>query len=312
MRKRISRIVRETGLLGLLIRTPLRVIAESSEGARALVRHILGRIPLAWLTPAHLRARLARNAQLRQRHAGQQCFILGNGPSLRQQDLSPLRDQILMTCNQGYLFAEAAGLRATYHAIIDPIFLSSTYAPCLDELAQSSRRGTCLLTTIEIADALRVRGAEQDLFEIHQFLISDEATPPIDRLADPTEAQLGFLSVIHMAIATAMFMGFKDIVLLGCDMDFFVDPEKPMRHSYEERFGEDSKTASQLFGWDQVDLMAWCLREFRGFDALRKTAEVHGIQIVNAGVGGALNVYVRRALPDVLASSTTSLKGLGA
>lgn len=312
MRDRIRRIVRETGPVGLLIRAPLRVAAVTSDAVRELVRYSLGRLPLAWLTPRYLRARLARNGHFRQLHAGQRCVILGNGPSLRTQDLSQLHGQVLITCNQGYLFAETAGLRAAYHAIVDPIFLTPAYSTCLDELAERSRGGTCMLTTIDIADALRARGAGADLLEIHQFLISDDATPPIDRLSDPTRAQFGFLSVIHMAIATAMFMGFKDIIVLGCDMDFFIDPEKPMRHSYEEeRFGEVGKTVSQLFGWNQVDLMAWCLREFRGFEALRRTAEAHGIRIVNAGCGGVLNVFERRALADVLASPARSPKENG-
>ena len=312
MRDRIRRIVRETGLVGVLIRTPLRAVTVIACAARSLVRGSLGRLPLRLFTPAHLRTRLAQNGRFRGRHAGQRCFILGNGPSLREQDLRPLHEQVVITCNQGYLFAERVGLRSAYHAIVDPVFLTPAYSACLDELAARSRSGLCMLTTIEIADALRERGAGADVFEIHQFLISDEAEQPVDRLADPTQAQLGFLSVIHMAIATAMYMGFKEIILLGCDMDFFIDPEKPMLHSYEEeRFGQAGKTVSQLYGGTQVDVMAWCLREFRGFDALKKTAEFHGIRIVNAGTGGMLNVFERRALPDVLAFPPDSVREHG-
>src|ERR1044072_5448632 len=37
---------------------------------------------------------LKRNEVFRNRHKGQRCFVLGNGPSLRNQDLTPLANEI--------------------------------------------------------------------------------------------------------------------------------------------------------------------------------------------------------------------------
>jgi hypothetical protein len=123
----------------------------------------------------------------------------------------------------------------------------------------------------------------------------------VDKLPKLTESQFGFLSVIHAAIHYALYMGFEHIVLLGCDMDFFIDPAKPFAHSYgAPLYGPADTAAKDLFGWDQIRLMEWCLREFRAFDELRRMAEARGARIVNAGCGGALNVFERATLAETL------------
>src|SRR5947207_1833041 len=42
---------------------------------------------------------LRQNEKLRGRHAGQRCFIVGNGPSLAKQDLTPLADELTFVMN---------------------------------------------------------------------------------------------------------------------------------------------------------------------------------------------------------------------
>lgn len=257
-------------------------------------RSALAHVPLDWLTPRRLKNRLARNRLLRDRHAGQRCFILGNGPSLATQDLSGIAGEILISCNSGHVFTRSRGLAATYHAVVDDVFARHENAWFLDEMRELERAGTTLLTSLRIADALAARDAPEKVFAVHQILASDFPRSRVDRMPDLTRAQFGYLSVIHMSIACALYMGFREIYLLGCDMDYFVDPQRTFEHSYgDARLGEGGLSASELFGWDQVELMTWCLREFRAFDALGRTAELNGRRIFNAGVGGALNVFPR-------------------
>src|SRR2546421_12970023 len=37
---------------------------------------------------------LQQNEKLGGRHGGQRCFVIGNGPSLKRQDLAPLADEV--------------------------------------------------------------------------------------------------------------------------------------------------------------------------------------------------------------------------
>ncbi len=82
---------------------------------------------LAWHT---LRYRLAgcgiaisdnerRLLALKDKHAGGHCFILGNGPSLNQCDLTRLKDEITFASNNIYMNRERMGFDPTYYVIQD-------------------------------------------------------------------------------------------------------------------------------------------------------------------------------------------------
>jgi Protein of unknown function DUF115 len=294
-------LYRESGLIGLAVRPPVRAGILASGLVSSGLRRLLGAVPMSWMTPGSVRQRLRRNIELRNRHAGQRCFILGNGPSLANEDVALLRDELLITCNQGQIFAGEHGLTSHYHAFVDAIFLTPEFDGFLDEMIKLQvLHGAVLLTSSEIATAIRARAPDLNLFETHQFLITDYVERSLARNPDLTESQFGFLSVIHMALTFAIYMGFKEIFLLGCDVDYFLKPDEIFEHSYGEGpFGETGKTAGQLFGWRQADMMKWCLREFREFEALRRIAEGQGCHIVNAGTGGALHVFERRPLSKI-------------
>lgn len=265
------------------------------------LRRLLGAVPMRWMTPPTIRSQLKRNIELKGRHAGQSCFILGNGPSLVKEDLALLGNELLITCNQGQLLTEASDVAPRYHAFIDDIFLRPDYSGFLNEMVKlQERRGTTLLTSCRIAEELRRRSPKIELFETHQFLISDYVAHSTVRQPDLTLAQFGFHSVIHMAVTFAVYMGFKEIFLLGCDMEYFVNPQETFKHSYGAgQFGAVDKTASELFGWGQIDLMNWCIRECREFEELRLMAEAGGQRIVNAGRGGALHIFERKSLDQI-------------
>lgn len=266
------------------------------------LRRFLGAVPMLWMTPAPIRRRLKRNIELQGRHTGQRCFILANGPSLVKEDLALLGNELLISCNQGQILTESCNLAPRYHAFIDDIFLQDGYSGFLNEMVTlQERRSTTLLTSCQIAQEMRRRAPNIELFETHQFLISEYVARSMTRPPDLTVAQFGFHSVIHMAVTCALYMGFKEIYLLGCDMDYFVNPHETFKHSYGEgQFGAADKTAGELFGWGQIELMNWCIREFREFDELRRTAEAGGQRIVNAGRGGALHIFERESLDQII------------
>jgi hypothetical protein len=297
--KRVGRVVFETGYAGLVTRATARLLFVAASALEASGRAIICSVPPRLLTGSADRRRLQRNVEMAGRHRGQRCVILGNGPSLTRTDLGFLRDEICFTVNQGHRLAERAGLRPRYHAVVDAVHLQPEYAHLFEEWrAFAANTGATLLLSTELADRFAALGHDVDHYAVKQYLIStyfDES----DRLVpiDLSLVQPGYLSVVHFAIVAALYMGFSDIRLLGCDMDFFVEPHSPLRHSYDEHDGAGTPTASELFGWDQVDLMAWALLEYRGFRQLGKLATRLGARIVNASEHGILNVFPREPLP---------------
>src|SRR5258708_28843911 len=70
---------------------------------------------------------LKRNEVFRDRHKGQRCFIIGNGPSLKKQDLSPLANEITFVTNSFYVHPIVGdSWQPTYYFFSDPQYFGGT------------------------------------------------------------------------------------------------------------------------------------------------------------------------------------------
>ena len=76
----------------------------------------------------------SRLHQFKDKHAGQDCFIIGNGPSLNKMDLSPLADYHTFGLNKIYMIFEKVDLNLSY--------LVSTNALVIEQAATRVRRTT--------------------------------------------------------------------------------------------------------------------------------------------------------------------------
>ena len=56
---------------------------------------------------------LQKNRMLRDLHAGKRCFIVGNGPSIKAQDLTPLRDEVTIVVSSFFRHSQAREDSAT-------------------------------------------------------------------------------------------------------------------------------------------------------------------------------------------------------
>ena len=66
-------------------------------------------------------------AALKDKHKGQRCFVIGNGPSLRISDLDRLKDEITFASNKIYLAFEETDWRPTYYTAVDRLVIESLH-----------------------------------------------------------------------------------------------------------------------------------------------------------------------------------------
>ena len=67
-------------------------------------------------------APLKNNKKFFNCHKGERCFILGNGPSLKCEDLTPLADEYVFTVNQASRLPQFKDIKPNYHFWVDPVF----------------------------------------------------------------------------------------------------------------------------------------------------------------------------------------------
>lgn len=303
LQARIKRIVGESGTKGLVLRGAVRALRASGERLTSLSETLLCRTAPSFFANQTLSEKLKSNETLKDRHRGERCFIVATGPSLKKMDLTGLENEAIFGVNQGIYFLRERNLTPRYYAIIDELFQKPDYESFFQELVPALQDDdVTLVTSLELQDTLKKRGLTCEMHGVRQMLIStywDNSGMPVS--VDMTKPMPGFLSVVHFAIASALYMGFKDIYLLGCDMNYFLEPDANYERCYKtdaEPFGQ--QTVTSLFDMDQVELMDWVAKEFRAFRHLGEIATSRGQRISYCGKDGTLNVYPRLDLKQVL------------
>ncbi len=205
-------------------------------------------------------------------HQGQRCFLIGNAPSLAKLDLTKLRGELAFTVNRGYLAAPLGLPKTPYYLMTDPL----TYGPYVNEVRRADvgrrfyRADICELP--EYRDAPDREPAI--CFPFHQAPTMDEG----HFACDATTGVFRGFTVLLDGAQLAFMMGFAELYVIGCDLDY----EQAETHVYGtgpiERQRRGAMPVPKV-----LQAMAVAGRVF----------EQHGRIFANAGVGGRLDTIPR-------------------
>ena len=105
----------------------LRSKLASAKGA------ILG---LPGIVDWYLRVEAGQSCQqmlaFKEKHLGERCFIIGNGPSLRKTDLSLLKNEVTFGLNRIYLLFDEMDFATSYYVAVNKLVLQQ----CSHEIAE--------------------------------------------------------------------------------------------------------------------------------------------------------------------------------
>ena len=269
-----------------------------------------GRVQNPQITPSDT----TRNAVLKNRHAGEsRCFILGNGPSLGIQDLSPLKNEVVFVCNSFNLHPQCNVMSPRYWCMADPFsFISKPSEKELNTGRDEWFADICTKApNVQFFLPLMAREAieNKQWFQKNAiwYVNLGQAAVELNYVDDDLTSRLPWAqgTINALAIPAAIYMGFNKIYLLGCDSDWFIDNlikkdfQAGMKHFYEQNpFMRESNI--QDYG-----LEFWFRTGgefFKSFRMWREFGERHGVEIYNATPGGLLDVFPRVDLKDILAS----------
>jgi Protein of unknown function DUF115 len=219
------------------------------------------------------RASARRISELQDAYRGKRCFIIGNGPSLRHMDLSPLRDEITFGLNRIYLLFPELGFSTTFVVSINRLVLDQK----IDEI-------------IEAAPTVFVNWWSRKLVPPGRQPILLRVTslhPHFSRRAEHGVWAGG--TVTYASMQLAYYMGFGEVILIGVDHSF-VDQGAPNRtvqatgpdrnHFHPDYFGKG-------FKWQLPDLEI----SEAAYRLAKQAFEEDGRRILDATVGGKLEVF---------------------
>jgi hypothetical protein len=167
---------------------------------------------------------LARNAQFKNRHQGETCYIVGNGASIKNMELGAFSDHVAIGLNMLCLHQEYRALDLRYHVFAEPLILypyvknpyTGRYQPnvfgALFREAFSQHPDVALFTSLSNVLGHRFRR----VFYLYHFG-QREVRREICDIAGAFSFMWGSL---YAGIGLAINMGFSKAVLVGCDYAF--------------------------------------------------------------------------------------------
>jgi len=249
---------------------PEPVWRAASEARYALKR--LSQWPAATLHPLR-RESIRCLGEFKDVHRGRRCFIIGNGPSLKQTDLSLLKDEFTFGMNRIYLAFPELGFTTTYYVSINSLVVEQ----CAEEIR-----------SLSIPKFLSWRS--RDLIRPAPELMFLHTTYTGPKFARDARGRLWEgATVTYVALQLAYHMGFQQAILIGVDHNFSTqgapnttvvsqgdDPD----HFHKGYFGKG-------FRWQLPDLDT----SEQGYRMARQAYEAAGREVLDATVGGKLSVF---------------------
>ena len=198
-------------------------------------------------------------------------FIIGNGPSVKHMDLSPLNEEYTFVVSRGYLLKKQGLRHASFYCISD----RSSYENYGNEIDlnfadfyfASTWTGwnKCPQKSFLFDLAINVEISRNHCFQF-------DLTAPLI---------LG-RTVVLDALQIAVYLGFKEIYFIGVDLDF--TPQE--RHFYTSNATEQ---LPQHITW-AIENTPKMLANFKTANELLQPL---GIHLYNAGIGGQLDALPR-------------------
>lgn len=221
------------------------------------------------------------------RHIGKACVVVGNGPSLRTEDLTKLHELGIPTfaCNRIHLIFPQTPWRPTYYFMSDAKLIKQ-YADDVPGVPVNHRFFPAQYR--ENIQNGRFYNVIQFDYE-HEGRFSTDAAKGICPAASVTTEMIQF----------AYYMGFSEIYLIGVDFSYAVTQKVDSKtYSYQ---GENNYFIPGYLKPGEVADMPNVNANLLGFHAARQAIEGHGRTIRNATRGGKLEVFERVDLDQLFA-----------
>lgn len=228
--------------------------------------------PEAMLHPWR-RASIRRLGELKDIHRGQRCFIIGNGPSLKQTDLKKLKNEYTFGMNRIYLGFPEMGFQTTYFLTINSLVIEQ----CAEDIRRLSMpRFVCWRSR-------RVIGTAPDLNFLHTTY--NGAKFAFDARGRLWEGA----TVTYVALQLAYHMGFSQVILIGVDHNYSAQgkPNTTVVSQGEDKDHFHSDYFGKGFRWQLPDLET----SERSYRMARQAYERDGRQVLDATIGGKLTVF---------------------
>lgn len=254
----------------------------SIYGIRWYIRHLKCNVEAKKRACGYIDKRFEKLKQFEGIHKGERCFIVCTGPSLILEDVEMLKSEYTFGLNSITKIFSKTDWRPTYYVIEDMnVYLN------LEKDLILANMVNCFASDLliqQLKPRIDFIAYPFDRLNHSTIRYRPSMAPQLDFSGNAYVVVYGAFTVTFSALQLAVYMGFKEIYLIGCDCDY----------SGEKKHFEDYEITRTrpVVGEEQRVILT--------YELAKKYADAHGIKIYNATRGGKLEVFERVNFEEVV------------
>ncbi len=245
---------------------------------------------------------LLNNVRFKGIYKGKRCFVLGNGPSLSKVDLALLKDEITFSVNDLYYKEDFEKLNTTYHILCDPYYFKEANE-IIQKVCQKSKPQAIFVEGSGYAAFAKINPVHYPVFFFSNGVEIDDLSITGINLCKMLPY---FCTVVQSAISIAIYMGFDEIYLLGCDctgiLNYIdrVQQSEMKQYAYQLPESEMAKQQEVMIN-DEHMFFEW-YHIFKSYRLLNEYMKKNKIKFINLTENGILDSIEKGNLKDVIQS----------
>ncbi len=236
----------------------------------------LPQLPAAFMHPWR-RESIQRLTTLKDVHKGQRAFVIANGPSLKQTDLSKLRNEVTLGMNRIYLMFPEIGFSTNYLSVVNDLVIEQT----------ASDLAALMMPKFLSWRSRRFFPSNLPMTQLPTFLYTTYESPSFS--TDVRGRVWEGATVTNVTLQLAFHMGFKQVILIGLDHNYTATgkPNTTVTSQGDDPNHFSSAYFGKGFRWQLPDLETSEI----GYAMARDAYERAGREILDATINGKLTIF---------------------
>lgn len=257
---------------------------------------------------------LKKNIEFKNCLKGKRCFIVGNGPSVKQQDLTLLENEIVFTVNKAVNHKDFEKIKTNYHFWTDPnlFVIESDEDKDIIEMMKSIRtenNNPVCFFPLKQKEFLKKYGLDSILDVRYIAPELGWMYEGFDEEFNLTKKIPQFGTVVQFCIAAALYMGADEIYFIGCDNTGIVNTINGIlkengaeSHGYEisQKEIERIQRTSERNGLE-IDTISY-LNDIKAYRILNQYCKKRNVKLVNCSSRTVIDSVPREKFEDVIAN----------
>ena len=186
---------------------------------------------------------LKKNEKFKNIHKGESCYIFGNGSSLKHYDLKQFNDRVSIGCGSLFVHKDIKEIDLKYYYVSHPLFFYKFWKNPYSKKYEKNKVGSFYRNQIKKHSGIQYFASLSNYFGIqgkninYVYHFGQSSKLNIGNQMDSVFSMM--TGALPGMIGMALYMGFENITLVGCDYT-----SNPMKSGHFYEFGEETEVDS--------------------------------------------------------------------